>query len=140
MRIGLIACGSSKISRPSPASDLYIGGLFRKRIALVRARGLPFYILSAKHGIVLPGTIIAPYDVTLSKLSVDERRAWTKRIEESAIELTAPGDEIVVLAGAEYKKWIPRLRNEGRRIICPFELPLGKQMAALKREIEGTRK
>ena len=76
-RIGLVGCGKSKLSRPAPAKDLYIGPLFRLSRAWVERFCDEWGILSAKHGLVMPNQVVEPYDVSMASLDKDYRRQWT---------------------------------------------------------------
>jgi hypothetical protein len=68
----VIPCGGAKTDRPAPARDLYLGQHFRhaltnvqRMIALDEAEGrgpARLLILSARHGLIEPDTVLAPYD------------------------------------------------------------------------------
>lgn len=72
----LIGCGATKLDHAAPAKDLYVGNLFRARRAYAEATGAPWAILSARHGLVLPDTVIEPYDVTLNGRKPEDVRRW----------------------------------------------------------------
>jgi hypothetical protein len=80
MRIGLVGCVKSKRSVASPAQDLYTSPLFLGRRAFVERTCKRWFILSAKHGLVDPATIVQPYDHTLTKASTEERRTWSENV------------------------------------------------------------
>lgn len=61
----LVACVAAKLDRPAPARDLYASPWFQKARAYVERQGGAWFILSAKHGLIAPETVIAPYDETL---------------------------------------------------------------------------
>lgn len=67
----LVACGSRKATEERPAQDLYTGGLFRAARAWAEQSpdGL-WGIVSAKHGILLPTTPLAPYNHTADMGSI----------------------------------------------------------------------
>lgn len=73
-RIAIIGCGASKLSESAPARDLYTGNLFRAARDHVEARGLPWLILSALHGLISPDLVIAPYDVTMAETKAEGQR------------------------------------------------------------------
>jgi hypothetical protein len=75
-RVILLGCVKLKRPAPAPARDLYVSPLWRKRRAYAEASGVPWLILSAKHGVLDPDERLAPYDLALSQLPVAERRAW----------------------------------------------------------------
>lgn len=78
--IALIGC--SKLKRDPghkqflPARDLYDSDLFRKRVAHVESRGLPWYVISAQGGVIAPDTPIRTYDKTMSDLTELEIAEW----------------------------------------------------------------
>lgn len=78
--IGLVACGKGKTDHPAPAAALYNGTHFRKASAYGRDHYDRWAILSAKHGLILPETVIEPYDLSLRHLTAAERRARADRV------------------------------------------------------------
>jgi hypothetical protein len=80
MKVLLIGCVGEKRPDPAPARDLYASTLFRLRRAYAEGVNLPWYILSAKHRLIDPDEIIAPYDTRLSDLSKVEQRAWGAKV------------------------------------------------------------
>jgi hypothetical protein len=76
----LVSCAATKFDRPAPAADLYTSPLFIKARNYAEASGHPWFILSARHGLVEPGTVLEPYDTTLTELNPDERSAWAGRV------------------------------------------------------------
>ncbi len=68
-RVGLVSCVKTKRSIATAAKDLYISPLFRGQRQAVEAGCDRWFILSAKHGLLAPNTVIAPYDDTPSGAS-----------------------------------------------------------------------
>jgi hypothetical protein len=58
-------CAARKLDRPAPARELYVSQLFEKASAYATAARDRRYVLSAKHGLVQPDTVLEPYDVRL---------------------------------------------------------------------------
>lgn len=106
-RIGLVGCVKTKLSREAPAQDLYVSDLFRGRRSHVERTCDRWYILSAKHHLLRPEEVIAPYDLTLVDFTDAERRRWSQRVlEELAAELgTLSGYEFELHAGDEYRSY-----------------------------------
>jgi hypothetical protein len=75
-RVVIVGCGASKLACAAPARDLYTGPLFKAARADVEARGLPWAIASAKHGFVLPETVLEPYDMTIAQRKKEDRRLY----------------------------------------------------------------
>ena len=67
-QLWVIPCGASKLEQPAPADQLYTGAMFRYTLEHVR-RAMPagdlLLILSAKHGLVATGQVLAPYDLKM---------------------------------------------------------------------------
>ncbi len=66
-RLIVVGCGRSKTAEPAPAMDLYNGSLSRAAIGYAKASGADWVILSAKHGLISPERVIAPYDFTAAQ-------------------------------------------------------------------------
>lgn len=61
----IVACGRKKQGHAASARELYTGRLFRARRECVESSGLPWFIFSAKYGMLDPDQVIEPYDQTL---------------------------------------------------------------------------
>lgn len=88
MNIGLIGCTKRKLDYPCPARELYTASiLFRRAKAYCEHHYDAWYVLSAKHGLVHPDTVIAPYDVALKQMKRPARRAWGESVSRQLQEL-----------------------------------------------------
>ncbi|MBA2533353.1 MAG: hypothetical protein H0V23_14865 [Nocardioidaceae bacterium] len=98
----LVACVKQKLSVPSAAKNLYISTLFRKGRAYAERASVPWFILSAEHGLVDPDDELAPYDLRLSKTPPEYRGAWGVRVVEKLAAVIGPlaSKTIEVHAGA----------------------------------------
>ena len=70
----LIGCVRTKRTVPAPAAELFAGPLFEGRRRYAVAGGLPWYVLSAKYGLLAPGDVIGPYDLYLADQARPTRR------------------------------------------------------------------
>lgn len=65
----VIGCGAAKLDHAAPAADLYVGSYFR--LALQAAQQLAdradVVVLSALHGLLGLGDVVAPYDLTMGQ-------------------------------------------------------------------------
>src|SRR4051794_5113257 len=61
--ITLVACCGPKLGSPARAADLYVSQLFKKVRTYVERRGR-WFILSARHGLVDPNTVIARFELS----------------------------------------------------------------------------
>lgn len=100
----LVACVKEKLSRPAAARDLYVSPLFKKERAYAERSGLPWFILSAEHGLVAPDEWLAPYERYLPDAPLSFRRAWGLWVTERLELLAGPlgGQLIEVHAGSAY--------------------------------------
>ena len=130
----LVSCVGKKRSEPTLAKDLYVSRWFLLARAYVEATGCPWFILSAKHGLVAPDQMLAPYEQTLNTMSVVERRAWASRIQAQMEQQLPATSRIVVFAGLRYRKnLIDYLRQRAPVVEVPMEgLPIGKQLQWLR--------
>ena len=135
----LISCVAEKQSRPAPARELYVSPWFRKARAFVQAQGAPWFILSAEHGLVAPDTVVAPYEKTLNRISVKERKAWAERVMQQMDVVLPPVERAVLLAGARYREFLmDYLKGRFANVELPMEgLKIGEQLRWLKEHTPG---
>src|SRR5690606_4368286 len=121
-----------------PARDLYTSALFRKARAYAERNADAWYILSAKYGLVDPNRVIEPYDVTLNRMGIGERRAWAAKVRFELEQIVQPGDTVVMLAGAHYREGLMgALRRRGVQVQVPMEgLKIGEQLQWLSQRRE----
>lgn len=137
-RVGLVACAAAKLELPAPARALYVSQLFRKASALAEATCDRWYILSAKHGLVHPDTVVAPYDVRLGRNPrTPANQAWADMVRgQLATELAGvPSVVLVALAGESYRAAL----HPGQ---WPYEIPMaglgiGQQLGYLTTALAG---
>lgn len=129
----LVGCVKTKGSHASPAKDLYVSPMFQRRRRYAEAGGTPWYILSAEHGLLDPGTVIEPYDVYLADETDDYRRAWGEWVVAKLIRLlgSLQGRRIEIHASAVYVAAIEsRLRRHGAVVVTPLVgLRQGQQLS-----------
>jgi hypothetical protein len=133
MKVGLVGCVKSKLTQAAPARDLYTSPLFRARRAWVEKSTDRWYILSAKHGLVSPSTVLDPYDATLTDLPHAARRRWSAAVIDSLNrELgSLAGHEFDIHAGHAYVDFglSQSLRRAGSSVTLPAAgLGLGRQL------------
>lgn len=137
--ICLVQCVSQKNPKRALARDLYVSHWFRLARRYVETIGCPWFILSAKHGLVAPDQILAPYEQTLNTMAIADRRAWAcsveTQMEEQLGRLQMPsGDRIVILAGLRYREFLmDYLRRRFSSVEVPMEgLRIGEQLSWLQ--------
>lgn len=100
----LVGCVKSKRSSGAPAKDLYTSDYFVKMRTYAEATRLPWFILSAEHGLVRPNEWLEPYERYLPETSDDYRRAWGVKVAVQLEEAVGPlaGLVVDVHAGGVY--------------------------------------
>jgi len=111
------------------AERLYNSPLFKGARDYGKARCDTWFILSAKHGLVDPSEIIAPYDESLVGMPPTERRKWSQEIFSRLVENTSSTDRIILLAGKPYREFlVPLLQARGNEVAAPLSgLGIGSQ-------------
>lgn len=128
----LVSCVSLKRAEMTEAQELYVSDWFKKARRYVQGRGA-WYILSAEHGLLSPSTVIAPYERTLNRMTVSERRAWASRVVGQLAEALPHTRHFVVLAGFKYREFLKDYLISRGEVEIPLEgLKIGEQLAYLK--------
>lgn len=93
------------------------------------------YILSAKYGLVDINQTIKPYDETLSKMPIYERKKWSEKVLINlSVKCNVSSDEFIILAGKQYYEFLLG-KNKISNFKLPFSsLPIGKRLQFLKNE------
>lgn len=133
-KVYLVSCVKRKMSCPAEAQKLYTSDWFSKARGLVVNTGKPWFILSAKYGLVSSDTLISPYNVTLNKMGIADRRTWADRVKNQMDEMMPKADVVVVLAGVKYREnLMAYLRGRFPRVTVPMEgLQIGRQLSWMK--------
>lgn len=133
--IVLVACAARKLAQTAAARDLYISPLFRLARGVAELWTPRWFILSARHSLLDPAQVIRPYDLRLTKLSVQARREWASEVASQFARVQAAPARVVFLAGRAYREPLAQLlAARGHRIEVPLVgLGIGRQQAALKR-------
>lgn len=100
--IGLVGCGSQKLSRPAPARELYTSPLFRKSLEYAERWCRVVYIISAALGLVELEREVRPYERRMGRKS--EQDAWGARVASLLIARHGRDVDYLVLAGADYAR------------------------------------
>lgn len=130
----LVSCVSRKGNAPAQAKDLYQSDWFCKARAWVEQTGQPWFILSAKYGLVHPETVISPYEKTLNKMAAAERRAWAAATIKQLEPHLDGVESVIFLAGQRYREHLESpLQSRGIVVSTPLaRLGIGRQLAWLK--------
>ena len=129
----LLGCVKEKGSERCAARNLYVSDLFGKRRAYAEASGKPWYILSAKLGLIDPDEEIDPYDLRMDDLSAQERVRWGQQVVRDLGERLGSlgGLVLEVHAGAAYREAIAApLALAGAGLVNPLQgLRFGEQLS-----------
>lgn len=125
-RVVLVGCSQTKAPVASPARDLFTGPLFRKARARAERSGVPWYVLSAKFGLLDPDEVVSPYDVYLGDRPAQYRTAWGRWVVAQLAE-RRPLDGVVVEVHA------------GRSYCEPLREALAENGALLEEPLTGLR-
>ena len=126
MQATLIQCTKSKRDEAAAARDLYDDSdYYCKMRAYALARDQPWFILSAKHGLLRPRERVEPYDDF--GLSEDQ----CKEIAQSLASMCVT--EVELIAGSKYSNPLtPELERYGIEVIERCRgLKIGSRMARL---------
>lgn len=131
--VALVSCVKSKRERESAARDLYTSTWFAGVRGIAERHRKGWYILSALYGLVEPRSVIAPYDFTLNRCGVAERRGWADRVFDALVRAEPDLRRVVIFAGLRYREFlVPKLAAAGITVEVPMEhLRRGEQLAWL---------
>lgn len=129
----LVGCVKKKLPVAAPAKELYVSALFRKERAYAERAEVPWFILSAQHGLVAPEDVLEPYDLRLSSTSREYRREWSRQVVDQLGDAVGAleGRIIEIHAGAAYADVIRApLATAGADVVEPLSgLKLGPRLA-----------
>jgi len=130
----LIGCVKSKLPGRHKAKELFTSPLFLGRRRRAEAVGVPWFVLSAKYGLLSPESEVDCYDVSLNTAGRAERRQWSANVLEQLKKAVGSlsGKVVEVHAGAAYRSYglVEGLETQGATVIVPLEhARRGEQLA-----------
>jgi hypothetical protein len=130
----LVACAKLKADRPMKAKELYVSHQFRMARRYAEQKGDRWFILSAAHGLLHPEMTVAPYDQTLSRMKIAERKTWAEKVKTQINGIQILDDKVIVLAGLAYRlELMPFLHQRFGTVEVPMRgLKQGEQLRWLK--------
>lgn len=135
MEVYLISCVSKKQNTPMKASDLYVSEWFKK--ARIFVGNNSYYILSAKHGLLNPETVIEPYEKTLNKMSKLEKTEWSNLVVKQIKQVIPNNNILVFLAGRNYREFVIHQLIDYEIQIPMKGLGIGQQLKWLNENISS---
>ena len=123
-RLVLIGSSGATTAEPAPAALLFASpGFARARDAAVRS-GFPWFVLSAKHGLLDPADVVGPYDLQIGDRSAGYRTAWGEWVVGQLAErVRLDGVTVEVHGGVDFAQ--------------PLRQPLAVRGAALELPLPG---
>ncbi len=129
--LAIISCGAKKKSIPAKARDLYEGNLYKAALSFVERIGFNFVIISAKHAILSPDQVVAPYEMRVDQMSKDQYRLWSLRVVDALKKLSP--EKIIWLCPAIYCELPSKMLNGNIKHEFPLKgLGIGRQIQWLK--------
>jgi hypothetical protein len=121
-RLLLIGSSGATTVEPVPVARLFSSpGFARARDRAVRS-GLPWFVLSAKHGLLDPADVVGSYDVQIGDRSAGYRTAWGEWVVAQLAErVRLEGVTVEVHGGVDFAQ---PLRRPLARRGAALELPL----------------
>lgn len=87
----LLGCVKKKHGKGAAVKDLYSSVLwkYRRAYAVAHRNGasVPWFILSAKHGVLRPDDWIEPYDVTLNAMKRPQLERWAQQVSQELLDI-----------------------------------------------------
>jgi cytoplasmic iron level regulating protein YaaA (DUF328/UPF0246 family) len=131
-KIAFISCVKTKTKLPSKAEDLYISDLFKKSLEYCKKRYDEVFILSAKYGLLSLNDFIKPYELTLNKMTVLERKQWSYKVYMQIEKKIGLQNEFYFYCGKNYNQFLKNKLN-GKN---PLEgLTFGNQLKFYKNNL-----
>src|SRR4051812_23919054 len=75
-RVVLIGSSGAMAAVPGPAAVVFESPGFARAREQAAASGAPWFVLSAKHGLLDPGDVVGPFDLQLGDQPLGYRTAW----------------------------------------------------------------
>lgn len=131
----LVSCVKEKKKCKAPAKELYISDLFKKSRKLVEATKFPWFILSAKHGLLHPDKVICPYNEALNDMKPRQRKEWAEKVKKQMNANFPDTESVVFLAGKKYyEHLVPYLEERPANVKILMEgMKIGKRLSWLKK-------
>lgn len=123
----IVPCGGKKLPTAAPAGELYVGSYHRACRRAAAARGGRLLILSAKHGLLDPATVIDPYDLTMGQPG----SVTVATVRGQAALLGILDARVTVLAGTRYADVVSSVWPDADRPLAGTR-GIGEQLSALK--------
>jgi len=140
MLILLTACGKKKEVTPQPAWKLYKSARIRYLKRIAEEMNVPFYIVSAKYGLIHSEKIIEPYETLLTK---EKAQKLFPQVIEILTKLKMEGIRLILYfkggARKEYHDLVLRASSEVNLNFISYGSGYMKDIGMTKEFIEKLR-
>jgi hypothetical protein len=124
-RVVLVASSGDHGPAPVPVATLFRSPGFARARELAERSGFPWFVLSAKHGLLDPGDVVGPFAVQMDERSASYRVAWGEWVVAQLSErLPLEGATVEVHGGVDFAQ--------------PLRQPLSRRGAALDIPLPGS--
>jgi hypothetical protein len=139
LTVYLVACVKKKQHGPAAAKHLYVSVWFKNACHYAEASHCPWFIVSAKHGLLAPDEILMSYEKTLNTMAITARKEWAMHVLAQLYKAVPHIRRVVFLAGERYREFLAdELRNRHILVSVPMRgLAIGKQLSWLKRRVSA---
>lgn len=126
-RLVLIGSSIRREKKTLPAREMYAGDLFTKAREYAEQRGLRWYVLSAKWGLLHPDELVPPNELDLASCTSQYRNTWGHWVGAQLVAAVGPlsGHIVEVHAAPTY--------------VQPIRRPLSVMAADLREPLSGLR-
>ena len=124
-RVALIGSSGATSDEPRPAGEMFRSDGFARAREHAQHSRLPWFVLSAKHGLLDPAEVISPHEIQIDDQPASYRTAWGEWVvAQLADRLQLDGVVVEVHGGVDFAQ--------------PLRQPLARRGAALELPLPGT--
>jgi hypothetical protein len=124
-RVVLIGSSGATATGPLPAAQLFESAGFVRAREHAAGSGHPWFVVTAKHGLLDPDDVVAPFDIQLGDRSMGYRAAWGEWVvAQLGDRLLLDGVTVEVHGGVDFAQ--------------PLRHPLIRRGASLDLQLPGT--
>lgn len=124
-RVVLVASSGETAGTPQPVARLYRSAGFERAREFAASSGDPWFVLSAKHGLLDPDDVVGPYELLMDERSGGYRAAWGEWVcAQLADRVQLAGVTVEVHGGVDFAQ--------------PLRQPLQRRGAVLDIPLPGT--
>jgi hypothetical protein len=129
--ITIIPCGARKLPYKTQAQEMYIGSYAIMCRRYAKKLGYPFFILSAKYGLLYPTDIIEPYSLTLGQVG----SITPKEVKLQAISLGIINESCIAIGGKRYTDLCKAIFSNCQTPLQNIKGGNGKQLQWMKAQL-----